>query len=70
MGFRKNEAGGEEAPTFSDQAATDHQGLRMVGVIVVQQGKVRRRINKDASCLGCTASPHACLQCRYVSARY
>jgi hypothetical protein len=61
MGFGKDEAGGKEAPAFSDQAATDTQGLRMVGVILVKQGKVRGRINKGVSCLGSTTSPHACL---------
>ena len=62
MGFRKDETGGEEAPAFSDQAVTDGPCLSMVGIIMVQQGKVRGRIHKRASCLGSTASPHACLR--------
>jgi hypothetical protein len=33
----------------------------MVRVIMVEESKVRGRINKRASCLGSTASPHACL---------
>jgi hypothetical protein len=61
MRFRKHEAGGVEAPAFSDQAVTDGTCLSMVGIIMVQQGKVRGGINKRASCLGSMASPHACL---------
>jgi hypothetical protein len=39
MGFRKDEAGGEEAPAFSDQAVTDGQCLSMVGVIMLWSRK-------------------------------
>ena len=50
MGFGKDEAGSEEAPAFGNQAVTDGTCRSMGG-----------GINEDASCLGRTASPHACL---------
>jgi hypothetical protein len=61
MGFRKYEAGGKEVSAFSNQAVTDSTCLRMVGVISIKEGKVCGSINKCASCLGSTASPHVCL---------
>ena len=61
MGFRKDEVSREEAPAFSDQAVADGQGLRMVGIILVEQGKVGGGINKGVPCCGGTSRPHACL---------
>ena len=61
MGFGKDEAGGEEAPAFGDQALPDGQCLHMVGIIIVQQGKECGRINQRAPCRGSAAGPHACL---------
>ena len=61
MGFCQHEAGRKEAPAFSDQAGTDGTGLLMVGVISVEEGKVRGRINKRPSCLGGSARAHTSL---------
>jgi len=61
MGFCKHKAGGKEAPAFSNQAVTDGTCLRMVGVISVEEGKVRGSINTCASCLRSLARTHTCL---------
>ena len=61
MGFCKNETCDKEVSAFSNQALTDGTGLCMVGVISVEEGKVRGSINKGASCLRSSARPHTCL---------
>ena len=61
MGFCKNETCDKEVSAFSNQALTDGTGLCMVGVISVEEGKVRGSVNKRTSCLGSTARSHTSL---------
>src|SRR5215471_3071977 len=70
MGFCQHEAGGKETPVLSNQAVSNTACRMMVGIISVQEGKVRGCIDKRPSCLGGAASPHTCLRGRYASARY